>query len=204
MTLTSARRTSKTFGYEKKKRRRVRRRRRKRRKRRWSKKKKEKKYLTPIEEREPHLLREQCRVGTGPSNVKETRGTSITSSNLTSPPLSEAAARPAISCMISSRPTIGRRVRVRLPPSPLNKTRCERRGTKLKIEGVRVRVFGLATALLRFACSFCEHLLVWPRPVDPDRTCNCSSHTRLRGKYSRNSITNVINKYRGLSRNNLM
>lgn len=37
--------------------------------------KKEKKYLTPIEEREPHLcLREQCRAGTGPSNVKETRG----------------------------------------------------------------------------------------------------------------------------------
>jgi len=193
--LTSARRTktSKSFDCERKKRRRARRRRRKRRKRRWSKK--EKKYLTPIEEREPHLLREQCRVGTGPSNVKETRGTSITSSNLTSPPLSEAAARPAIPCMISSRPTIGRRVRVRFPPSPLNKTRCERRGTKLKIEGVRTRVFGLATALLRFACSFCEHLLVWPRPADPNRTCNCSSHTRHRGKYSRNSITNhALNK----------
>jgi len=40
--------------------------------------KKEKKYLTPIEEREPHLLGEQCRAGTGPSNVKETRGTNIT------------------------------------------------------------------------------------------------------------------------------
>lgn len=48
-------------------------RRKRKRTRRWWKKK----YLTPIEEREPHLLREQCRVGTGPSNVKETWGASI-------------------------------------------------------------------------------------------------------------------------------
>lgn len=73
------------------------------------------------------LLREQCRVGTGPSNVKETWGASITSSNPTSPPLSEAAAQPAISCMISSRSSIGRGVRARLPPSSLNKTCCEKR-----------------------------------------------------------------------------
>lgn len=98
-------------------------RRKRKRTRRWWKKK----YLTPIEEREPHLLREQCRVGTGPSNVKETWGASITSSNPTSPPLSEAAAQPAISCMISSRSSIGRGVRVRLPPSSLNKTCCEKR-----------------------------------------------------------------------------
>lgn len=110
-----------------------------------------KKCLTPIEETEPHLLRERCRAGTGPSNVKETRGANITSPNLTSPPLSEAAVRPAIPRMISSRALIGRLVCARLPPSPLNKTlREESEIKKRRVPGPPRYVLDLAPTLFRY------------------------------------------------------
>lgn len=131
--------------------RKTRRKRRKTRGRRKEEKKKEKKYLTPIEEREPHLLREQCCAGTGPSNVKETRGASITSSNLTSPPLSGglcAAGDPVYDfqpvCHWSAGP--------RAVTAFAIKQNAARRGIKLKIEGVRA-FYSVFSALPRHCCD---------------------------------------------------